>query len=39
VHAHDDATLEAAKKAVLDAYTLTEKAPDIADPVAERIIG
>ena len=39
VHAHDDATLEAARKAVLDAYTLTEKAPDIADPVAERIIG
>jgi len=39
VHARDEATLETAKKAVLDAYTMSEKAPEISDPVAERILG
>ncbi|GAB4362921.1 MAG: thymidine phosphorylase [Oricola sp.] len=39
VHARDGAALETAKRAVLDAYALADDAPEIADPVAERIIG
>jgi len=39
VHARDEAALEAARQAVLDAYAMAENAPEISDPVAQRIIG
>ena len=39
IHARDDRALEAARKRVLAAYEIAENAPDVAEPIAERILG
>ncbi|WP_193174224.1 thymidine phosphorylase [Oricola nitratireducens] len=39
VHARDEATLEAAREAVLAAYDIADEKPEIRKPVAERIPG
>ena len=39
IHARDEKALETARKRVLAAYEIAENAPDVAEPIAERILG
>ena len=39
IHAQDEKALETARNRVLAAYEIAENAPDVAEPIAERILG
>ncbi|WP_223478792.1 thymidine phosphorylase [Oricola indica] len=39
VHARDEASLAVARDAILAAYVISEAEPEVAEPVAERIVG